>query len=366
MRYLKEILLGIILGLLLSTFVEAQASMPFLGYFNTDPVEEMVDNWVKVPDQLVEVPIYDAQGEPTGETEWVWTYKLENQPYPVTKICDETPLNWLELGEYDGKGIVAVLIHQPHEQAIADALVLHADYLGHPQDIIDSAQGGDVTSQAIADQILYVQWEDETNSIVRKTVAEWKAAGEPDLMSDAQLYNEWYVLSNVKEEEQPLGEILGPNLLSNKNFERFTGTADDSKSDIFNSWEETNVDDPAKDRVLAKTKAFDGEYSVKVKRTINATVGIRQEAEGDVAEGEQYKCAVWCHGDGVIKPRIRIQTYNGSWSNLDFGTGNQKWAWKKYVRRVTIPAGATKLRIWFVANDVGSVFFDKPIIRKIQ
>jgi len=181
-------------------------TLPAQGYFWTNPVTTEEEYDVQVFDCFVTTDLLDEEGNPTGETWEMPTFKTIQETRSVTRLCGETPLNWVICGEYNGKKLISVMINTGEELAMAERLKDHDDYLGTPRQIWDAAKAGNAKAILVCKNAMYTVWErldGEGNPYNhRGTIQQWIDEGKPPRLDKFRPYTEWFQDSNVAEDDE--------------------------------------------------------------------------------------------------------------------------------------------------------------------
>jgi hypothetical protein len=156
---------------------------------------------------------------------------------------------------------------------------------------------------------------------------------------------------------------LGPNRVTNGDFETYTGTADDATSDVWTGWSAFN-NDGAGSKTLALTAVtlapHGGSACVKLERTAGSVAYLKTYAA--VTPGKHYVYGAWVQGDGTNAPYLQIQDASngnqitiGNVSTSYTTAGTWWWAHIPFVA----PAGCYSVALYIVNYTVSSsCYFD--------
>ena len=175
-------------------FAQENITLPVEWYFHIAPVKEDVIADVKVPDKIVQVEILDEEGNPTGETKPVQTYKIlkDQKIGEVTKIADEICPNATMVGTHLGTPIYSVLVNTGEDLAKAERLKKHAKWLGTPKEVIARK---DALSKAILYNLIEVDDGEGGKMMKRVSQTEWESLGKPKTFDKWRLHTEWFLTS---------------------------------------------------------------------------------------------------------------------------------------------------------------------------
>lgn len=134
---------------------------------------------------------------------YFWTNPIVDEDGRV-EICGEHPLNWVKVGEYNGKPIISVLINTNEDLAMAQRLTAHADFLGTPKQILQAAKAGNAQAKIVCKNCLYTLISDGEDGMRRVTMQQWIDLGRPEKYDKWRPYTRWFKYPEFEEDEEIL------------------------------------------------------------------------------------------------------------------------------------------------------------------
>ena len=154
----------------------------------------------------------------------------------------------------------------------------------------------------------------------------------------------------------------GSDVLTNGDFETFTGTADDGVSDTFAGWTNYGVDDGSGNLIEATLLTYaGGSRAVKVTRT---TAALHLYQDITVTEGAWYRMIWWSRGDGTNAGRCRVEDISHTGAAVPqyltaLVEGSAGTGWTEMTLEFTVPRGCTAVRVALHSSrNAGTVSFD--------
>lgn len=191
-----------------------------------------------------------------------------------------------------------------------------------------------------------LQMSDSLWSVEMADVSLFYADGTPDALATVIDYAPGWSLDTANGYGGTAQRPFGANLITNGDFETFTGTADDATTDTFAGW--TNNGIGAGNLVEASTTAHGGTTGCKITRDNTATSISRTQA---VTQTLQYTLKFWARGDGAgghIRCIVSDATSGGTTQEIIYQDATSLTTdWAESITEFTVPVGVTNLKIEF-------------------
>lgn len=162
------------------------------------------------------------------------------------------------------------------------------------------------------------------------------------------------------------GETLGSNMVSNGDFETYTGTIDDGLDDDFDGWTRLNWFPGEGNHVEAVSGAHGGSVALKITRVVFSYPYLRRNITVDA--GKLYKMTAWTKGTGTYDAVFSIEDVsNSGWVAYVEGTGVTANSWTLWTYYFTAPASCTTICVYISCADVDgtTVYWDDFSLQEV-
>lgn len=157
--------------------------------------------------------------------------------------------------------------------------------------------------------------------------------------------------------------LMGENLMTNSNFETYTGTQDNNLTATYTGWTDVNGTNSVQASANYDTLRG-GENSLKLSGA-SVTGWVRQTIT--VVAGKSYALKFWIKGDGTNKGRYAIYDVSNSAYIQAIAQAGSATAWAEVSRMFTAPANCTSIQINFIVGSPASsiAYYDHAYLREI-
>jgi hypothetical protein len=151
-----------------------------------------------------------------------------------------------------------------------------------------------------------------------------------------------------------------PELLTNGDFESYTGTQDNGVDDTLTGW--TNTGLGAGDIIEATATVHTGTNAIKLTYGNDGCLVTQQRT---VVPGQRYNIVLWSRGDAIVGGRYGVwDVTNGAHIISPAATGNTTATYARVQAAFTVPVGCIAILMRLLsATANGDVYFDDVSVR---
>lgn len=158
------------------------------------------------------------------------------------------------------------------------------------------------------------------------------------------------------------GSISDTPLLTNGDFETYTGTQDGGADGTFSGW---TLSGTGSGDIAEPTATIFGSGTNAVKMT-RGNDGCLLFQNATVTPGSVYRLQLYCRGDGTADGRVNIYDYTNSADIMAVaatGVTGTSYTVKNYM--FTAPADCVTARVYLYTNAAGSCYWDHVTLREV-